>query len=125
MRRCLVVDDSQVVRKVARRILTDAGFLVGEAATGAEALAICQQEMPEIILVDSLLPDTDSIDLIAKLSAIETTNSPFIIYCTHELKIAQVMRARRAGAKGHMLKPFVRQQVLDSFRGFDELAVAS
>jgi len=125
MRRCLVIDDSQVVRRVARRILTDAGFLVGEAVTGAEGLAICSQEMPEIIIVDSLLPDADSIDLISKLNSLNPEKPPFIIYCTHELKVAQIMRAKRAGAKGHMLKPFVRQQVLNCFRSFDELVEAS
>lgn len=124
MRRCLVVDDSQVVRKVVRRILTDAGYLVGEAGTAAEALAICQEELPEIVIVDSLLPDMDSIDLITRINGFDPTKVPFIVYCTHELKIAQVMRAKRAGAKGHMLKPFVRQQVLEVFRGFDELATA-
>lgn len=121
MRRCLIVDDSQVIRKVVRRILSDEGFLVGEAASGAEALEICQEEMPEIILVDSLLPDVDSIDLIARIVSIEAEIAPAILYSTHQIQLSQIMKAKRAGAKGHILKPFVRQQLLEQLRAFEDL----
>lgn len=119
MRRCLIVDDSAVVRKVTRRILNDSGLLVGEAATGTEALDICTQEMPEIIIVDSLLPDRDSIELIGLLYNLNPDNRPFIVLNTHEIVLTQIMKARRAGAKEHMLKPFTRQQLLDCFRKFN------
>lgn len=118
MKRCLIVDDSQVIRKVAKRILTDSGLSVEDAASGAEAIEICRQEMPDVITVDSLLPDMDSFDLIARLYNLNPENRPFIVLSTHQLDTAQVIKARRAGAKEHMLKPFIRQQLLDNFRKF-------
>ena len=56
MKTCLVVDDSSVVRKVARRILEDIGYQVAEAADGVEALAACKEAMPEVILLDWNMP---------------------------------------------------------------------
>jgi len=53
---CLVVDDSRVVRKVARRILEDLGFEVAEAGDGAEALAWCRTAMPDVVLLDWNMP---------------------------------------------------------------------
>ena len=47
MRTCLVVDDSRVIRKVARRILEDIGYEIAEAADGVEALAWCRAAMPD------------------------------------------------------------------------------
>jgi two-component system chemotaxis response regulator CheY len=51
-RTCLVVDDSRVVRKVARRILEGNGFAVREAADGSEALASCRAALPGCVLLD-------------------------------------------------------------------------
>jgi CheY-like chemotaxis protein len=55
MRRCLVVDDSRVIRKVARRILEDMRFEIEEAADGLEALQACRRQMPEAQSSDRLL----------------------------------------------------------------------
>ena len=46
MKRCLIVDDSRVIRKVARRILEDLKFEIEEAADGLEALQACRRQMP-------------------------------------------------------------------------------
>ena len=51
-RTCLIVDDSRIIRKVARRIVEGLGFEVDEAADGAEALAFCSGLIPEVILLD-------------------------------------------------------------------------
>ena len=59
MKTCLVVDDSRVIRKVARRILEDMKFEVLEAADGAEALAACDSAMPEAVLLDWNMPAPD------------------------------------------------------------------
>ena len=56
MRTCLVVDDSRVVRKVARRILEGQGFVVEEAADGHIALDACRRNMPGSVLLDWNMP---------------------------------------------------------------------
>ena len=52
MKSCLVVDDSKVVRMVARRILEDLDFEVEEAEDGQKALDACKRQMPDVILLD-------------------------------------------------------------------------
>ena len=57
MKRCMFVDDSSVIRKVAKRILGGPDMLVIEAASGLDALDMCAADMPDIIVVDGALPD--------------------------------------------------------------------
>ncbi|WP_159587120.1 response regulator [Chelativorans xinjiangense] len=122
MKRCLIVDDSSVIRRVAKRILAGPDMLVGEAATAHEAIDICRHEMPEIMIVDGLLPDMDSADLIRRLVALDPEAKPHIVLCISQFDVGRIMRAKRAGARGFILKPFTRAQLLESFRELDVAA---
>jgi two-component system, chemotaxis family, chemotaxis protein CheY len=66
-RTCLVVDDSRVVRKVARRILESNGFAVAEAADGQLALNACRNELPDCILLDWNMPVMDGLSFLRAL----------------------------------------------------------
>ena len=59
MKSCLVVDDSSVIRKVARRILEGMQFDIVEAVDGEQALGGCQRELPDAILLDWNMPRMD------------------------------------------------------------------
>ena len=63
----LVVDDSDVIRKVARRVLEDMNYLVLEAESGQAALEQCARAMPEIILLDWHMPGMSGHDFLAAL----------------------------------------------------------
>ena len=56
MKTCLVVDDSSVIRKVARRILEGLNFSICEAEDGQQALDECKREMPDAVLLDWNMP---------------------------------------------------------------------
>ena len=56
MKSCLVVDDSRVVRKVARKILEELHFVCSEAEDGKQAMEACVREMPNAILLDWNMP---------------------------------------------------------------------
>jgi two-component system, chemotaxis family, chemotaxis protein CheY len=116
MKRCMIVDDSSVIRKVARRILSSPQMSVAEAATGSEAIAICESQMPDIIVVDSMLPDMKTVDLIRAVMAVPSPYKPHIVVCMTEFDVGTIMRAKRAGAKGYILKPFNRHQLVECFR---------
>jgi len=119
MKRCMIVDDSSVIRKVAKRILTSADMTVIEAASAGEALFMCQAEMPGIIVVDESLPDMTAEQFIREVMAIAGPVKPNVVLCLTELNVGTVMRAKRAGAKGYILKPFNRPLLLDRFRALD------
>ncbi len=116
MKRCMFVDDSAVIRKVAKRILGGPDMQIMEASTGFDAIALCVGEMPDIIVVDSALPDMTSVEFIRRVRGIESPVKPQIAICLTEVDITAIMRAKRAGAQGYLLKPFNRPQLLDRFR---------
>ncbi len=122
MKRCMFIDDSSVVRKVAKRILGGPDMLVIEAANGTEALDLCGTEMPDIIVVDGALPDMESVDVIRRIRAIPSPIKPRIAICLVEMDIGAIMRARRAGAQDYLLKPFDRSQLLNCFRNLEAAA---
>lgn len=108
MKQCLVVDDSSVIRKVARRILEDLGFIIREAEDGADALNQCQQEMPDAILLDWNMPVMDGLQFLQELRASPGGTSPKVVFCTTENDVGQITRAIRAGADEYIMKPFDR-----------------
>jgi two-component system chemotaxis response regulator CheY len=116
MKRCMFVDDSSVIRKVARRILNGSDMLVIEAASGLDAVEMCAADMPDIIIVDGALPDIQAMDVIRRVRAMESPVRPQILISLVEVDVASIMRAKRAGARGYLLKPFNRPQLLECFR---------
>ena len=60
MKSCLIVDDSKVIRKVARRILETMDFSVSEAGDGQEGLVACRQSPPDVVLLAWNMPDGSS-----------------------------------------------------------------
>jgi CheY-like chemotaxis protein len=66
MKRCMFVDDSSVIRKVARRIPGGSDMLIIEAANGLDAVEMCAADMPDIIIVDGALPDMQAEDVIRR-----------------------------------------------------------
>lgn len=122
MKRCLFVDDSSVIRKVAKRILSGPDMVVVEAASGFEGIDVCAEEMPDFILIDSGLPDISAEEFIRHVRALQTDNPPRIAICLTEMDVPAIMRAKRAGAQGYLLKPFNRAQLLDNFRILAEVA---
>jgi len=115
----MIVDDSSVIRKVAKRILGGPDMLVVEAGSGTEALYMCEADMPHVVIVDASLPDMTTVDFIRQAVAIESPVKPQIVICMTEFDVGSIMRAKRAGAKGYILKPFNRPQLLDRFRAMD------
>lgn len=106
MKSCLVVDDSKVVRSVARKILENLDFLIEEAANGQEALEACQRRMPDAILLDWNMPVMSGIDFLRKLRGIEGGDTPVVVFCTTENDMAHIQEALGAGANEYIMKPF-------------------
>ena len=113
---CMFVDASSVVRRVAKRILATPDMTVFEGGSGAEAVEMCRKTMPHVIVVSTNLPDMSAVDLIRQIRAIDDPAAPKLLISLVEMDVGAIMRARRAGADGYLLKPFDRGQLLDSFR---------
>jgi two-component system chemotaxis response regulator CheY len=103
MKTCLVVDDSSVVRKIARRILEEMGFEITEAEDGEKALEFCKLAMPNAVLLDCLrrMPGGDV---------------PKVVFCTTENGMDHISRALHAGANEYIMKPFDKDIVTAKFQ---------
>ncbi|MDF2798662.1 MAG: response regulator [Devosia sp.] len=108
MKSCLIVDDSSVVRKVARRILEDMDYIVEEAEDGQEAFDKCRLEMPDAILLDWSMPIMGGLEFLKHLRGYVGGERPHVVYCTVENDIGAIAMALKAGASDYMMKPFDR-----------------
>lgn len=106
MRTCLIVDDSRIIRKVARRIIEDLGFEAAEAADGAEALAFCRAVMPEAVLLDWRMPGMDGLAFLERLRREPDGRRPKVVFCSVENEPDRIREALDAGADEFVMKPF-------------------
>ena len=116
MRTCLVVDDSSVVRKIARRILEEMEFDVVEAEDGEQALEICKGRLPDAVLLDWNMPVMDGYDFLGRLRCLPGGDEPKVVFCTTENNIDHISRALNAGANEYIMKPFDKDIVSAKFQ---------
>ncbi|WP_198378369.1 response regulator [Neoroseomonas rubea] len=114
-RTCLVVDDSTVVRKAARRIIEGFGFNVSEAKDGQEALDACRSGLPEAVLLDWNMPVMDGITFLRAVRAEFGPDQPRIVLCTTEAELSKILEALSAGAQEYVMKPFDADILRDKF----------
>ncbi len=115
MKTCLVVDDSRVIRKVARRILEELDFEVVEAVDGQDALDACDRDMPDAVLLDWNMPVMDGLEFMKRLRAQEGVEQPIVVFCTTENDMAHIRTAIEAGANEYIMKPFDREIIEAKF----------
>src|SRR3546814_6432473 len=84
MKSFLVVDDSKVIRKVARHILESLQMSVSEACDGRDALTQCEAAIPDVVLLDWNMPVMSGMEFLEALSQREMDARPKIIFCTTE-----------------------------------------
>lgn len=106
MKSCLIVDDSKVIRMVAKKILQEMSFATWEAEDGQGALDICRKELPDAVLLDWNMPVMSGIDFLRELRKIPGGQKPVVVFCTTENDIAHIQEAIEAGANEYIMKPF-------------------
>ena len=115
MKRCLVVDDSRIIRKVTRKILEGLNFSVEEAEDTAGALEICRREMPEAVLLDANIPGMSCVEFLRSLRSEKNGTKPTIVLATVENNLSQITEAVTAGANEYVLKPFDSDVIAQKF----------
>jgi two-component system, chemotaxis family, chemotaxis protein CheY len=113
---CLVVDDSAVIRKVARRILEGMDFVILEAEDGSKALDVCAMRMPDAILLDWNMPVMDGYEFLRTLRRSENGAKPKVVFCTTENDVAHIAKAMHAGADEYIMKPFDKDILSSKFQ---------
>lgn len=111
MKHCLVVDDSRVIRTVARRIMEELRYSVAEAEDGLEALRACHEKMPDLIFLDWNLPSMKGVEFVKSVRGQQHGGHPVILFCTTESDPSEIATAMAAGANEYVMKPFDSSQV--------------
>lgn len=110
--RVLVIDDSDTIRRFARAFLANAGYEVTLARNGFEALASIEQDRPDLILVDILMPRLDGYQTCALLRRSHRHATIPIVMLSSKDSAFDRARGRLVGAYGHLSKPFNKAQLL-------------
>jgi len=116
MKTCLVVDDSSVIRKVARRILEGLDFRILEAEDGQQALDACRRELPDAVLLDWNMPVMDGYEFLKAMRRLPGGDHPKVVFCTTENDVVHIARALHAGANEYIMKPFDKDIVEAKFQ---------
>ena len=93
MKHCLFVDDSRVLRKVSRHIVESFEFEVTEAENGQDALAKCEEGMPDLILLDWNMPVMNGIEFLRALRKSSDGDRPLVVFCTTENDLSRIKEA--------------------------------
>jgi two-component system chemotaxis response regulator CheY len=112
---CLIVDDSSVVRKICSKIVKQLGFEVVEACDGKDALKKCNDQIPDVILLDWNMPVMDGLEFLKIYRDTKKEYETIIIFCTTENDVTKIMLAMEAGANEYIMKPFDADVIKSKF----------
>jgi two-component system chemotaxis response regulator CheY len=112
VKKILVVDDSETIRQEIARVLQVAGFAVLEARDGVEALEIIGREKLNMMILDVNMPRLNGLDMLEQLMADPKRQDVPVLMLTTEAQPSMIARAKKAGAKGWVIKPLKAQELL-------------
>jgi len=108
----LVVDDAAVNRMLLEGILSDAGYKVRTASSGADALQRIDESAPAIVLLDIRMPEMDGFEVCARLKARPRLAAMPVIFISSEGDVSEKVKAFESGGVDYVLKPFEAAEVL-------------
>ncbi len=111
-KKVLVVDDSATVRQQVRMVLEQAGFVVAEAVDGQDAVAKVNGETYDGVVCDVNMPRMNGVEFVEKVKADAKHAALPILMLTTEGAPDLIRRAKAAGVKGWIVKPFKADQVV-------------
>jgi two-component system, chemotaxis family, chemotaxis protein CheY len=114
VKKILIVDDSETIRQRVSGALENAGFSTVTAKDGIEGLVSVQQETPAMVILDVNMPRMSGLDMLEQLD-LKTSGVP-VLMLTTEVQPSLMARAKKAGARGWMVKPVNLEQLVETVR---------
>jgi DNA-binding response OmpR family regulator len=105
-RTVLVVDDDEDIRMVVSHNLEGEGFRVLTAASGDEAMAVVREEVPDLLILDIMMPVRDGYDVLAEIRANPATADLPVVLLTAKRAEHDIWEGWSSGADYYMTKPF-------------------
>lgn len=115
LKRLVYIEDEPEMIDLVRLILNRRGFEIKGANGGRNGLALVQQELPDLVLLDLMMPDMDGWDVYQQMKASEATqNIPVIVITAKAQSIDKVLGLHIAKVDDYISKPFSPQELVDS-----------
>ena len=114
MAKVLVVDDAAFMRMRCKKLLTQSGYEVIEAATGSQAVEMYQSDKPDLVLLDITMPDMDGLTALREIIKIDPDARVAMVTAMGQQSM--VVEALKAGAKDFVIKPFDQDRVLAAIK---------
>ena len=116
MKTCLVVDDSSIVRKVARRIVEGWDSKSSRRKTASKRWRSARRHMPEAVLLDWNMPVMDGFEFLGRMRRLPGGDEPKVVFCTTENSIGHIAKAMGGGANEYIMKPFDKEIIAGEVR---------
>jgi two-component system, chemotaxis family, chemotaxis protein CheY len=113
MKTCLIVEDSKVMRRIARKMLEELGLSVDEAEDGKQALEKSKVKLTDMVLLDWNMPVMNGLEYLIALRQLPGGDAPKVVLCTTETDLTQIVKAMESGANEYIMKPYDRD-ILES-----------
>jgi two-component system, chemotaxis family, chemotaxis protein CheY len=122
VKQVLIVDDSQTVRHEIARALSEAGFAAVEAVDGEAGLALAREHKFSLIILDVNMPRMNGLEMLEHLRLDWATANVPVVILTTEAEGPMIERARKAGAKGWLIKPVTTAHIVSTVVAVTERA---
>ena len=110
--RVLIADDDPFLRELLSHKLTEAGYHVFSARNGGEAIELCRQHMPDLVVLDAMMPIADGFEVLRRLMSDPATAALPIIMLTALRGEDDVVGALKLGAADYLVKPFIPDELV-------------
>ncbi len=115
----LVVDDSPTDRHILSRMLTKNGYQVGTAVSGEEGVLKIKQYMPDLVLMDVVMPGINGFQATRMLARDDETRHIPVILCTSKDQETDKIWGLRQGARAYITKPIKVEDLLQKINSLD------
>ncbi len=109
----MVVDDNPDIITIVKTILEGKGYNVASAYSGKELLAHLENQKPDLIVLDIMMPEMDGLEVLTKLKETSETASIPVILLTAKVQYEDVLGGYKLGADYYITKPFTSTQLIN------------
>jgi len=117
-KKILIVEDEESLLKLESILLTSKGFEVRGVSNGADALKAIAEEVPDLVLLDIMLPELDGFEVCRRIKGQEATRNLPVIMLTAKKSREDMARGEEVGADWYITKPFKSAMVIETIQRF-------
>ena len=118
MKTCLLVEDSTTQRNIMKKLAESCGLEVIEANDGLQGIELCENSIPDLIILDMNMPNMGGLDFLKALSEMPKDFSPHIIVCSSTVNTDDIVKAVKFGADEYHCKSInidnLRQKIMQT-----------